>query len=132
MNLVAGFVVVCCGIFFIAVTGVAFTRPAIVERFFMAFASSARTHYLEQALRLLVGAALVLLSPAMWQPNVFWILGWAIVVSSAALMCIPWQWHHRVGERVLPMFVRHLKLYAVGMLAFGVFLLYGVFAGGAA
>jgi len=83
MNLLAGFVVVCCGMFFIAVTGVVFTRPAIV-------------------------------------------------VSSAALICVPWRWHHWLGERVLPMLVRHLKLYAVGMLAFGVLLLYGVFRGGAA
>jgi hypothetical protein len=132
MTLAAGIVVVACGIFFIAFSGVVFTRPAIAERFFMGFASSAGTHYLEQALRLLVGAALVVLSPAMWRPNVFWVLGWAIVVGSAALMCIPWQWHHRFGERVLPMLVRHLKLYAVGMLAFGVLLLYGVFAGGRA
>ena len=129
MNVVAAVVVVACGLFFIALTGVAFTKPTIVERFFSAFASSARTHYLEQVLRLLVGAALVMLSPVMWQPNVFWLLGWAIVVSSAALLCIPWQWHHRFGERVLPILLRHLKLYAVGMFAFGALLLYGVFAG---
>jgi hypothetical protein len=130
MNLAAGVVVVACGLFFIALTGVTLTRPAIAERFFMSFATSAWTHYLEQVLRLLVGAALVVLSPGMWRPNVFWLLGWAIVVSSAALMCIPWQWHHRFGERVLPTIVRHLRLYAVGMFAFGALLLYGVFAGG--
>jgi len=48
------------------------------------------------------------------------------------LLCVPWQWHHRLGERVLPLLVRRLKWYAVGSFAFGALLLYGVFAGGRA
>ena len=131
MSQVAAVVVVGFGLLLIVLTGVAFAKPAIAERFLMRFASSARTHYIEQIFRLLIGAALVVLSPAMWQPTMFWLVGWAIVVSSAALMCIPWQWHHRLGERMLPIVVRHLRLYAVGSLAFGALILYGVFAGGA-
>ena len=131
MSQVAAVVVVGFGLLLIVLTGVAFAKPAIAERFLMRFASSARTHYVEQVFRLLIGAALVVLSPAMWQPTMFWLVGWAIVVSSAALMCIPWQWHHRFGERLLPIVVRHLRLYAVGSLAFGALILYGVFAGGA-
>jgi hypothetical protein len=125
-------VVVAFGLLLITLPSVAFAKPAIAARFLMRFASSARTHYVEQAFRLLVGAALVVLSPAMWQPNIFWLAGWAIIVSSAALMCVPWQWHHRLGKRVLPIVVRHLRLYAAGSLAFGAFVLYGVFAGGGA
>jgi hypothetical protein len=130
MSQVAAVVVVGFGLLLIVLTGVAFAKPAIAERFLMRFASSARTHYVEQILRLLIGAALVVLSPAMWQPTMFSLVGWAIVVSSTALMCVPWQWHHRFGERMLPIIVRHLRLYAVGSLAFGALLLYGVFAGG--
>ena len=132
MNVVAAVVVVVFGFSLITFTGVAFAKPAIAERFLMAFASSARTHYIEQVSRILVGAALVVLSSTMWQPKMFWLFGWAIVVSSAALMCIPWQWHHRFAERVRPMFVRYLWLYAAGAFAFGALLLYGVFAGGGA
>jgi hypothetical protein len=132
MTLVAGVVVVACGLFLIALTGVVFAKPALAERFFMSFASSARTHYIEQALRLLIGSSLVVLSPAMWQTNMFRLVGWAIVVSSAALILIPWRWHHRFGEWVLPMIVRHMRLYAVGLIAFGAVLLYGVFAAGGA
>ena len=130
MSLVAAVVVVAFGLLLIAFTGVIFAKPAVVERFLMRFASSARTHYIEQVFRLLIGAAIVLLSPAMWKPNLFWLVGWVIVVSSAALMCVPWLWHHRFAERVRPIVVRHLRLYAVGSLAFGALLLYGVFAGG--
>ena len=66
----------------------------------------------------------------MWQPKMFCLVGWAIVVSSAVLLCVPWQWHQRLGERVLPLLVRHLRLYAAGSFAFGALLLYGVFAAG--
>ena len=124
--------VIAFGVLLIAFTGVTFAKPAMAERFLVRFASSAGTHYIEQVFRLLIGAALVVLSPVMWRPNLFWLFGWVIVVSSAALLCVPWQWHHRFGERVLPIVVRHLRLYAVGSLAFGALVLYGVFAGGGA
>jgi hypothetical protein len=130
-NAAAAVVVVLFGLVLIGFTVVVFTKPEIAKRFLTRFASSARTHYVEQVLRFLVGAALVALSPAMWQPNIFWLIGWLIVVSSAALMCVPWQWHHRFGERVRPMLFRHLGMYAAGSFAFGALLLYGVFAGGA-
>jgi hypothetical protein len=132
MSEASGVVVVAFGLVLIAFAGVVFARPAIAERFLMHFASSARAHYVEQAFRLLIGGALVLMSPAMWQPNVFWIVGWIIVISSAALMLAPWQWHHRFGERLRPMMSRYLWLYAIGAFAFGALLLYGVFAGGGA
>ena len=132
MSVVAALVVGAFGVSLMVFPGVAFARPAIAERFLSSFASSARTHYVEQVARLIIGAALVVRSPTMWQPTMFWLVGWAIVVTSAALLCVPWQWHHRLGERLLPMLVRHLKLYAVGSSAFGALLLYGVFAGGAA
>jgi hypothetical protein len=132
MTVVAAVMVVGFGLSLIALPGIAFAKPAIVVRFLSVFASSARAHYVEQGFRLLVGAALVVRSPTMWQPGMFWLFGWAIVVSSAVLMCVPWQWHRRLGERVLPLLVRHLRLYAVGSLALGALLLYGFFAGGGA
>ena len=116
------------GLFLIGLTAIVFARPALAERFFMSFASSARAHYVEQAFRLLIGTSLVVFSPAMWQTNMFGLIGWAIVVSSVGLMLIPWRWHHRLGVWVLPLIVRHMRLYAVGLFAFGALLLYGVFS----
>jgi hypothetical protein len=127
----AEIVVVLFALFLVGLASVAFAKPAIAERFFSAFASSARTHYTEQAFRLLIGASLVVLSPAMWQANLFRIVGWIIVVSSVGLLLIPWQWHHRFGQRVMPLVLRHLRLYAAGLTAFGVFLLVGILWGGA-
>jgi hypothetical protein len=127
MNLVACVVVVGFATFLFGLTAVVFAKPALAERFFRGFASSARTHVTEQALRLLLGAALVVRSPEMWRPGVFLAIGWTLVVSSAALLILPWRWHHKLGVRVLPMVVRHMKLYAVGMFIFGALLLYGLF-----
>lgn len=126
MNAVAGAVLVAFGLFLVGLTVVIFTKPSLAERFFMSFASSARAHYTEQVIRLLIGASLVILSPAMWQPNIFWWVGWAIILSSLVLILTPWQWHHRFGTHLLPIMIRRMKLYAVALLAFGILLLYGV------
>ena len=128
MSAVAGVILVAFGLFLVGLTIVVFAKPPVAERFFMSFASSARAHYTEQVIRLLIGASLVIRSAAMWQPKVFWFVGWAIVLSSLVLILSPWQWHDRFGEKVRPMLIRRIELFAVGLLAFGVLLLYGVFA----
>lgn len=135
MTLVATIVVVAFGLLLIGFTAVVFATPSLAERFLESFASSARAHYVEQTFRLIIGSSIVVLSPAMWQAKLFWLIGWAIVVSSIALILVPWRWHHRFGVLMLPTVVRHLKVYAVGVFSFGCLLLYGVFfagAGGAA
>lgn len=130
MSLLAGIVIVAFSLFLVGLTVVVFTKPEFAERFLLSFASSARAHFAEQACRLLVGSALVVRSPTMWQPQVFRLLGWAVVVSAAVLVVLPWRWHHRFGGLVLPPFVRYMKLCAVGLFAFGCLLLYAVFAAG--
>ena len=126
MNAVAGAILVAFSLFLVGLTIVVFAKPAVAERFFMSFASSARAHYTEQIVRLLIGASLVIRSGAMWQPRVFWLVGWGIVVSSLVLVLTPWQWHDRFGDEVRPRLIRHMKLFAVGLLVFGVLLIYGV------
>ena len=72
MSVLAAVVVVAFALSLIAFTSVAFAKPAIAERFLSAFASSVQTHYTEQVVRLLIGAALLVLSPTMWQSKMFW------------------------------------------------------------
>jgi hypothetical protein len=127
MNAVAGAILVAFSLFLVGLTVVVFAKPAVAERFFMSFATSARAHYTEQVVRLLIGTSLIIRSGAMWQPKIFGFVGWAIVFSSLVLILIPWQWHYRFGEEVRPMVIRHMKLFAVGLLAFGVLLIYGIF-----
>jgi len=129
LNEIAGAILVAFGLFLVGLTVVVFAKPASAERFFVAFASSAQAHYTEQVIRLLIGASLILHSRSMWHPKVFWFVGWAIVLSSLLLVLTPWQWHHRFALTVRPMFIRRMKLYAVGLLVFGALLLYGLYAG---
>lgn len=128
MSVVAETIVVVFGLFLVGLTVVSFAMPGTVERFFAAFASSARAHYAEQATRLLVGAALVVASSTMWRAGIFRVIGWGIVISSVVLMLVPWRWHRSFGEVILPVLIPRTKLFALGLFAFGALLLYGVFA----
>ncbi len=128
VNEIAAAILVAFGLFLVGLTAVVFAKPAVAERFFLSFASSAQAHYTEQAIRLLIGVSLIIRSEAMWHSKVFWFVGWAIVLSSLLLILTPWQWHHRFATILRPMFIRRMKLYAVGLLVFGALLLYGVFA----
>jgi hypothetical protein len=132
MNIIAEVVVIAFALFLLGATAVTFAKPALIERLFMTMANSAKAHYTEQIVRLLVGISLVVASPRMWQSKLFWLAGWMIIVSSTALIVTPWRWHFRFGERIRPRLIKHMKLYAVGVFVFGGLLLYGVFAGSAA
>jgi hypothetical protein len=130
MTLLAGIVVTGFGFFLIILAWLGFVKPALFQRFIRSFASSARAHYTEQVLRLLIGAALVVLAPATWHTALFRVVGWLIFGTAVGLIILPWRWHWWFGQLVIPRLLRHLKLYAVGLFAFGVFLLSGVFSAG--
>lgn len=127
LALLAEIVVAASGLFLIGFAGLMLVNPAMPERFIMSFASSRRAHFTEMIFRLLFGISLMLLSKTMWQPKLFLILAWAIIVSSVVLVLLPWQFHQRFGTRVLPLLVRYMRLYALGVLAFGFLVLYGVY-----
>lgn len=117
-----------CGGFMVFATLV-YVKPLLAERFLMSFAITARAHYLEQALRLLLGVSLLVLSPLMWGSTVFWVLGWSIVLSTIGLLIVPWRWHNRLAGHVLPKLVSHMRVFAVAVFGFGVFLLMGLYMG---
>lgn len=101
-------------------------KRLLAEGFLNLFASSARAHYTEQVSRLVVGTAMVIFSPSMWFSYAFQIFGWVMVVTTIGLLLMPWQWHHRFAERVMPLAIRHLKIYGVAAFALGAFILYSV------
>jgi hypothetical protein len=115
LPVLASLVVVASGLLLIGFAVTAHARPELAEHFLMAFARSARAHYLEQTFRLVIGASIVVLSPNMWQATGFSVLGWSLVMSSIALMLLPWKLHHRLGKHVLPKLVKNLKLFAVSV-----------------
>ena len=126
MKLLSGIVVVASGLCLIGFAVVIALKPQLAERFLKAFASSARTHYTEQAARLIAGAAIVLFAPSMWYPDLFEVLGWLLFGTAVGLLLVPWQWHRRFGEWAIPLALRHLKIYATGAFALGTLILFGV------
>ena len=126
MRQVLEIIVATYGVLLISLGSIMLIRPAQLERFITSFASSRKAHLIEMTWRLSLGISLVLLSMSMWQPTLFHILGWTIIVSSIVLLLLPWQFHQHLGSRVLPLLVRRMRLYAIGVLAFGSLLVYGV------
>lgn len=124
MTLLAGIVVVACGLWLIGLAAACLLVPAHAAAFLGKFASSARAHFTEQILRLVAGAAIVVFAPEMRFPELFRLFGWVLVVTAVGLLVMPWRWHHRFAGWVVPLATRRLKLLALGAFALGVFILY--------
>jgi hypothetical protein len=126
MELLSGILVVAFGAFLIGLAVLIVIKPQLAARFLRSFASSARAHYAEQALRLIAGGAMVIFAPSMWYPDLFRLFGWLIVVTAVALLLLPWRWHYEFSKRAIPLVIRHMKLFAVGAVALGILVFYGV------
>lgn len=59
-------------------------------------------------------------------PGLFTLFGWLIIFTSALLLLTPWQWHQAFAARVMPLVIRHMRVFALGAAALGVFILYGM------
>lgn len=123
----AGVVVVVTGIVACLLAGRILFDRTFAERFLGSFAATARAHYTEQAIRMVAGTALVVYAPAMRFPAAFSIFGWIVIATTVGLLLVPWRWHGRFADRVVPWVIRNRKLYAGGLIALGGILLYAVF-----
>ncbi len=126
VSVLSGVVVVGFGLFLIGLAALIIAMPSRAEGFLRGFASSALTHYTEQGLRLVVGAAIVNFAGSMRYPDLFKLFGWLIIVSTAGLLLIPWQLHNKFGTMVMPQLFRRMRLFALGAFALGAFILYCV------
>jgi hypothetical protein len=126
---IAAGIVVTAGLFLIALAVVALARPAQARHFLLGFARTAASHYAEMAARIVAGGALVVASPRMLFPQFFFWFGVALLASSLVLLCLPWQWHRSMGERVLPRFVRFLGVVSLVSLLLGGLLVAAIVAG---
>lgn len=128
---IAAGVVITAGLFLITLAGVTLTRPALARHFLLSFAKTAGTHYIEMAARILVGIALIVASPLMLFSSVFFWFGAALLASSVVLLCLPWQWHRSMGERVLPTFVSLLGVVSLVSFLLGALLVTATVVGAA-
>ncbi len=125
MTVLSGAVVVCSAMFLIGLAAVIVINPPLAARFLGSFASSARAHYTEQALRLVAGGAIVIFAPSMWYPDLFELFGWILIVTAAGLLLVPWRWHNAFGKWAIPLAIRHSKLLALGSATLGLLILWG-------
>lgn len=132
INLFATILVLLTGLYLIGLAVVLLLSPARASQFLSGFASSAFTHYLELVLRLIVGGAILLYAPQMLFSGFFVIVGWVLLVTTVALLAVPWQWHHRFAQWGVPYATRSSRLVAVASFVFGGFILASVILGGGA
>jgi hypothetical protein len=121
--------VVLVAIYLIGLAVLACWQPKIASAFLTSMASSAKAHFLEAAIRLMVGTALVIYSPQMLFADIFWLFGWVIIVTTIGLLALPWELHHRFAAWSVPYATRNMALFGLGSLAGGVFVLAAVVFG---
>lgn len=123
---------VAAGLAFIALGSVSLVAPLHAGRFLLGFAGSPGKHYVELALRLVVGGAFVSQAPQMLFPRVFGLFGWILLSTTLVLLLIPWHWHQSFARRAVAGILRFLPLLGVVSVALGATVLVAVVRGHAA
>ena len=126
ITVIAGGVVALAVLWLIGVAALSVFAPQKAARFLSGFASSARAHFLEQALRIIAGAGFILFASEMRYTDVFRAFGWILVVTSVLMLIMPWQWHQRFAGWVVPVVTRNLKLYGLGALMLAGLIIYAM------
>ena len=124
LKVLSAIVILSFCIFLIGLAGLIIFKPRRAETFLSSYASSARAHFTEQVARMLVGIAFVVLAPLMWYADLMNLLGWILIATTAGLLLIPWQWHHKFGEWAIPLTLRYMPFYSLGAFVLGIFILY--------
>lgn len=119
-------IVAAAGLYLMALGSTALVAPSRASHFLLGFASSPLKHYLELAIRFLVGGAFVLAAPQLRFPGVFGFIGWILVATTVGLLIFPWRWHHRFARRVVPVALRFLPAIGVVSAVLGGLLLWAV------
>lgn len=122
-------VVVLAALYLLALGAASLIVPDRAGRFLLGFAGSAAAHHLEMSLRLVAGAALVLHAPNMLFATAFQFFGWALLITTAGLLLVPWQWHRRFAQQVVPHATRFIAVIGVVSLSIGGFILFAVLRG---
>lgn len=126
IRILSGSVIVIFGLYLISLLIITILDKTVAVSYFSSFASSARAHYFEQIMRLIVGISMLSFSRSMLYAQFFEIFAWIIIISTIVLTLIPWTWHNKLGKWAIPLTIRNLKFYGVSASIFGVFILYCV------
>lgn len=128
---VSAAIVLLAALYLLGLAAISFIAPDKAARFFNGFASSPRAHFSEMLLRLIVGCAFVMNASRMLYSEAFWLFGWLLIVTTVVLLLLPWRWHHRFAQKVVPPITRHVWLFGIVSLPLGGAILFAVLRGGA-
>jgi hypothetical protein len=128
MTVLPAMIVGAAGVYLLLLAAATFAAPRLAERFLGGFAGSLRAHAMEQGLRLVAGIGFVSHAPRARFPLGFEVFGWVLIATSAALLLIPWRWHQRFAQRVVPPLLRHKRMYGVAAGALGALVLWAMWA----
>jgi hypothetical protein len=129
IHLLAAAVVVLTGLYLVALGVLSLAAPARARRFLSGFASSARIHYLELLLRVAAGGALVAYAPRMLFSAAHSLVGWILIITTVALLVVPWRWHRRFAQWGVPQALAHLGLLGIASLLLGALVVASVILG---
>lgn len=113
-------------LFLISLSVIMTAHPRWGRKFLESFASSAKAHYTEMAIRLVFGASLILHESYNHYGYFMNLLGWVVVITTIGLLVFPWKWHHKFAGKVIPPVIRFMKFYALMLLVFGIMLIWVV------
>ncbi|WP_396224394.1 hypothetical protein [Gemmatimonas sp.] len=127
MVALAGLTIVLAAAAYLVVLGTsALFRPALAERFLGGHATTRTLHFLELALRVVAGAALVVSAPRLTLGNAAAVFGWVLVGTSLMLAIIPWRLHQRFAAWSVPQALRYRPIIGVASIAGGLGLIAAV------
>lgn len=97
----------------------AFFLPRETASFLNRFAGTAKAHFTEILLRLAVGVSIVRVADEMTFSAIFELFGWVLVVTSIILIAMPWQYHKKFAEAVVPALTKRVWLFGLLALPLG-------------
>ena len=116
-------ILVLTAVYFIGLAVVAVVAPVRFDSFLLGFAQSPSVHWLEMAIRILIGLALWMKSPEMLLPIVFRWSGIVLVATSLLMLALPYRWHRRFAERSVPRALRYRPVLSAVSATIGMVLL---------
>ena len=129
VTMLASVVVLLAALYLIGLAVVSVILPQKAKVFLSGMASSAFAHYFEVLIRFVIGAALVIYAPLMMFASLFLVFGWVLIVTTVALLAVPWRWHHRFASWSVPYATRNMPLLGLGSLVGGLFMLSSILFG---
>ncbi|SNT28313.1 hypothetical protein SAMN05421640_3165 [Ekhidna lutea] len=126
MQYLTGILTALFGLYLILLLVITGVKKDAATRYFSTFASTAKAHYLEQIIRIAIGASLVVFSSKMLGSWYYNFLGWILICTSTLLMTIPWKVHHRFGKWAIPLVIKYVWVYSALAAALGITILVSI------